>query len=260
MPWVLRPLSSPRRLAHSPSHCAVAISVEILFNDVKKLRSYSSAGVDVLNRAVKLLAENNGDIPATIAALRKVPLATLGHAIWNEAERKQLSDGAAQYQNDIAEIAKHIKTKKMSDVVKKYYISIGYVQTLSPDVSMRRLIDRMRFRHNLQEDELQQPEERTAVASRARRPTHKKATRANVRSNEEDELDDDHGSVCGQPTSATQRRNRFCAVCEETESDKWYFCPENICELEVKPAPLVMCEPCGFRWRHCASLSSSSSI
>jgi len=96
-------------------------------NDVKKLRSYSSAGVDVLNRAVRLLAENNGDIPATIAALRKVPLATLGHAIWNEAERKQLSDGAAQYHNDIAEIAKHIKTKKMSDVVKKYYISIGYV-------------------------------------------------------------------------------------------------------------------------------------
>ncbi|GAA5966106.1 hypothetical protein JCM3765_002607 [Sporobolomyces pararoseus] len=202
---------------------------EILFNDVKKLRSYSSAGVDVLNRAVKLLAENNGDIPATIAALRKVPLATLGHAVWNEAERKQLSDGAAQYHNDIAEIAKLIKTKKMSDVVKKYYISIG---------------------HNLQEDELQQPEERTAVASRARRPTHKKATRANVKSNEEDQEEDDHGSVCGQPTSATQRRNRFCAICEETESDKWYFCPENICELEIKPIPLVMCESCGFRWRH----------
>ncbi|GAA5910796.1 uncharacterized protein JCM6883_000321 [Sporobolomyces salmoneus] len=202
---------------------------EILFNDVKKLRSYSSAGVDVLNRAVKLLAENNGDIPATIAALRKVPLATLGHAIWNEAERKQLSDGAAQYHNDIAEIAKHIKTKKMSDVVKKYYISIG---------------------HNLQEDELQQPEERTAVASRARRPTHKKATRAKLKADEDDQEDDDHGSVCGQPTSNTQRRNRFCAICEETESDKWYFCPENICELEIKPVPLVMCEPCGFRWRH----------
>ncbi|GAA6010718.1 hypothetical protein JCM11491_002912 [Sporobolomyces phaffii] len=202
---------------------------EILFNDVKKLRSYSSAGVDVLNRAVKLLQENDGDIPATIAALRKVPLATLGHAIWNEAERKQLSDGAAQHHNDIAEIAKLITTKKMSDVVKKYYISIG---------------------HNLQEDELQQPEERTAVASRARRPTHKKATRANARTDYDDQDDDDYGSVCGQPTSATQRRNRFCAICEETESDKWYYCPENICELELKPSPLVMCEPCGFRWRH----------
>ncbi|GAA5928195.1 uncharacterized protein JCM15063_003815 [Sporobolomyces koalae] len=202
---------------------------EILMNDVKKLRSYSSAGVDVLNRAVKLLQEHNGDIPATIAALRKVPLATLGHATWNEAERKQLSEGAAQYHNDIEEIAKHIPSKMMSDVVKKYYIAIG---------------------HNLQEDELQQPEGRSAIATRARRPAHKKVTRANARANDQEEDEDDHGSVCGQPTSMTGRRNRFCAICEGTESDKWYFCPENIVDLEVKPIPLVMCEPCGFRWRH----------
>jgi len=125
MKSVSRICSLPSLLRIKTDVRMVFCSVEILFNDVKKLRSYSSAGVDVLNRAVKLLAEHDGDIPATIAALRKVPLATLGHAVWNEAERKQLSEGASQYHNDIAEIAKHIKTKKMADVVKKYYISIG---------------------------------------------------------------------------------------------------------------------------------------
>ncbi|GAA6062897.1 hypothetical protein JCM10212_004346, partial [Sporobolomyces blumeae] len=203
-------------------------TLDQLFVEVKKLRSYAAAGVDLLNRAVKLLQENEGDVSSTIAALRKIPQAALGHAVWNEGEKKQLMDGAAQWHNDIAEIAKHIPTKKIADVVKKYYISIG---------------------HNLQEDELQQPEERTAVASRSRRPTHKKATRANARVDPTDS-DDERGSVCDAPTNAAQRRTRFCAICEATDSNKWYHCPDNVSELEVKPVPLVMCETCGFRWRH----------
>jgi len=112
-------------------------------------------------------------------------------------------------------------------------------------------MSRVLVSHNLQEDELQQPEERTAAATRTRRPTHKKATRANAKGDETADEDDEHGSVVGQPTSATQRRNRFCAICEETESAKWYHCPENISDLDIKPTPLVMCEDCGFRWRHC---------
>ncbi|GAA5923198.1 hypothetical protein JCM1841_005926 [Sporobolomyces salmonicolor] len=204
-------------------------TLEELFTEAKKLRSYTSAGVDVLNRAILLLQANDGDVPATIAALRKVTQTQLGHAVWTEDEKKKLADGAAQWHNDIEEIARTIKTKKMADVVKKYYISIG---------------------HKLPEDELEQPEERAAATTRSnRRSAGKKATRAAVREEAATD-DDDHGSVCGPPNTPAQKRNRFCAICEETESKKWYHCPDNISELEVKPSPLVMCESCGIRWRH----------
>ncbi|GAA5860030.1 hypothetical protein JCM1840_001847 [Sporobolomyces johnsonii] len=204
-------------------------TLQELFTEAKKLRSYTSAGVDVLNRAILLLQSNDGDVPATIAALRKVTQTQLGHAVWTEDEKKKLADGAAQWHNDIEEIARTIKTKKMADVVKKYYISIG---------------------HKLPEDELEQPEERAAATTRSnRRSTGKKATRAAVREEAATD-DDDRGSVCGPPSTAAQKRNRFCAICEETQSTKWYHCPDNISELEVKPSPLVMCESCGIRWRH----------
>ncbi|GAA5970836.1 hypothetical protein JCM11641_004472 [Rhodosporidiobolus odoratus] len=203
-----------------------------LFYEAKRLKAYSNAGVDLLNRAVQLIVTNDGNVPATIAALRKVTLSSMGHASWNEEERRKLAEGAEQHSNDIAEIASHIDTKKMSDVVKRYYVHIG---------------------HKLQEDEPTQPEEKVAAATRSvrRAPSQsKKRTRAVARDEAADEEDDDNGSVCGQPTSLAQKRNRFCAICAETTSKKWYYCPDNVCELDVKPSPLVMCEDCGIRYRH----------
>lgn len=66
--------------------------------------------------------------------------------------------------------------------------------------------------------------------------------------------DSDHGSIAPPARTPFQRKNRFCAICSTTETPKWYRCPNNISELDVKPTPLVMCESCGIRWRHCKSL------
>ncbi|GAA6027490.1 hypothetical protein JCM8097_007887 [Rhodosporidiobolus ruineniae] len=214
-----------------------------LFAQVKKIRSYSTSGVDLLNKAVQLIQTHNGDIASTIAALRKVTLQSLGHAGWSEEEKRKLVEGAEHYNNDIEEIAAMIPTKKMGDVVKRYYIHIG---------------------HNRQEDEATQPEEKVAAATRSVRQqpsastvaaSNKRRTRAVARELADEEAadeedDEDNGSVCGQPSTAAGRRNRFCAICAETESRRWYFCPDNISELDVKPTPLVMCESCGIRWRH----------
>jgi hypothetical protein len=91
------------------------------------MKAYRSAGVDLLNKAVQLLRTHNGDAPTAIAALRRVTLASLGHASWSEEERRKLEEGAQQHNNDIAEIANTIPTKKMGDVVKRYYIHLGCV-------------------------------------------------------------------------------------------------------------------------------------
>ncbi|GAA6007877.1 hypothetical protein JCM10207_004909 [Rhodosporidiobolus poonsookiae] len=210
-------------------------TLDELFSEVKKLKSYANAGVDLLNRAVQLIVSNEGDVPATVAALRKVTLASMGHATWTEDEKRRLAEGAEQYNNDIEEIAALIPSKKMGDVVKRYYIHIG---------------------HKRQEDEPTQPEEKVAAATRAARSstaaasaTRLRRTRAVAREEAEEEEDDD-GSVCGQSTTTTGRKNRFCAVCANPDSNKWYHCPPNISELDVKPSPLVMCEECGIRWRH----------
>lgn len=110
----------------------------------------------------------------------------------------------------------------------------------------------------LQEDEPQQPEEKAAVvATRSGRKTGRKTAAGRAADDDgrhaASDDDSDHGSVCAPARTPAQRRNRFCAVCETTESTKWWFCPDNICELEVKPNPVVMCDQCGVRWRHCAS-------
>ncbi|CDR48211.1 RHTO0S16e03642g1_1 [Rhodotorula toruloides] len=202
-----------------------------LFERVKKTSMYQTCGVDVLNRAVSLIEQKEGNVNDTIAALRKVLISSLGHASWNEEEKRKLVEGAQQHHNDIEEIAKMIKTKKMSDVVKRYYVHVG---------------------HTLQEDEPQQPEEKaTVVATRSGRQSRRRVTRDVFEELEErDDEADDQASIAPPPKTPAQKRNRFCAICETTETEKWYWCPENICDLEVKPNPMVMCENCGIRWRH----------
>ncbi|GAA6058119.1 hypothetical protein JCM3770_005947 [Rhodotorula araucariae] len=209
-------------------------TLDDLFTRTRKISTYATAGVDLLNRAIVILQNKDGNVHDTIASLRKIALQSLGHASWADDEKRKLAEGAAQYHNDIEEIKKLLPNKKMGDVVKRYYINVG---------------------HTLQEDEPQQPEEKAAVvATRSGRRTGRKVDRVagggddDARATASD--DDDHGSVCGAARTPAQRRNRFCAVCETTESDKWWYCPENICELEVKPSPMVMCDSCGIRWRH----------
>lgn len=112
-------------------------------------------------------------------------------------------------------------------------------------------------RHTLQEDEPTQPEEKaSAVAARSKKTARRRARAADDADPESTETvdeDSDRGSVAPPARTPFQRRNRFCAICSTTETPKWYWCPNNISELEVKPNPLVMCESCGIRWRHCES-------
>ncbi|GAA6018993.1 hypothetical protein JCM8202_000634 [Rhodotorula sphaerocarpa] len=208
-------------------------SLAELFERVKKMAMYNTAGVDALNRALVLFDAKNGDVTEAILALRKVSLGSLGHVYWNEEERKKLADGAQQHHNDIEEIAKLLPNKKMGDVVKRYYVQVG---------------------HTLQEDEPTQPEEKaSAVAARSKKTARRRARAADdadLESTETVDEDSDRGSVAPPARTPFQRRNRFCAICSTTETPKWYWCPNNISELEVKPNPLVMCESCGIRWRH----------
>lgn len=91
---------------------------------------YNTAGVDALNRALMLFEAKEGNVTETILALRKVSLGSLGHVSWNEEDRKKLADGAQQHHNDIVEIAKLLPNKKMGDVVKRYYVQVGWVALL----------------------------------------------------------------------------------------------------------------------------------
>ncbi|GAA5870279.1 hypothetical protein JCM3774_004631 [Rhodotorula dairenensis] len=203
-------------------------SLAELFERVRKMAMYNTAGVDTLNRALMLFEAKEGDVTETILALRKVSLGSLGHVSWNEEDRKKLADGAQQHHNDIVEIAKLLPNKKMCDVVKRYYVQVG---------------------HTLQEDEPTQPEEKaTAVAARSKKTARRKARAAEEAESDGD--NSDHGSVAPPAKTPAQRKNRFCAICSTTDSPKWYRCPNNVSEIEVKPNPLVMCENCGIRWRH----------
>ncbi|GAA5981852.1 hypothetical protein JCM10908_004638 [Rhodotorula pacifica] len=205
-------------------------SLAELFERVRKMAMYTTAGVDTLNRALMLFAAKEGNVTETILALRKVSLGSLSHVSWNEEDRKKLADGAQQHHNDIGEIAKLLPNKKMGDVVKRYYVQVG---------------------HTLQEDEPTQPEEKaTAVAARSKKTARRKARAAEDAEAESDGDNSDHGSVAPPAKTPAQRKNRFCGICSTTDTPKWYWCPNNISELEVKPNPLVMCETCGMRWRH----------
>lgn len=108
----------------------------------------------------------------------------------------------------------------------------------------------MTNRHTLQEDEPTQPEEKaTAVAARSKKTARRKARAAEEAESDGD--NSDHGSVAPPAKTPAQRKNRFCAICSTADSPKWYRCPNNVSELDIKPNPLVMCENCGIRWRHC---------
>ncbi|ORY92456.1 hypothetical protein BCR35DRAFT_297872 [Leucosporidium creatinivorum] len=196
---------------------------------IKSSRVYSHVGVDMIDRAISMLYEGEGGVDGNtvLEAMSRLTQQDLGFPVWGETDRKRLIDGIKQYGNDIEDIADTIPSKKIKDVVKRYYIVHG---------------------HAIQEDAPQQPEEKAAAASRVEK---KGSAKSKASKNDSD----DEGSVCGQPTTANAKRTRVCAICDVKTSVKWFYCPEGLTEHEEKesnkPKPCVMCEDCGIRWRHC---------
>lgn len=141
-------------------------------------------------------------------------------------------------------------TKKTREVVKRYYIDVGWAIFLPPPLGAR--VDLISIdRHSVQEDVPQQIEEKVAAASRLER----KGKGSGKGKKDAKETSDDEGSVCGAPATPAARRARICAVCTSRESSKWYRCPELIGTKTRSTDVHVMCEDCGVRWRHCELFS-----
>lgn len=91
----------------------------------KRLPIYAQAGVDVINRSLAYLFEN--DIPTSLLKIKKIRQIAIGHNIWTDEERASLIEGVAHHGNNLSSIAESIPTKSISDIVKRYYICIGLV-------------------------------------------------------------------------------------------------------------------------------------
>lgn len=95
----------------------------------------------------------------------------------------------------------------------------------------------------MQEDIPQQIEEKVAAASRIERTGAAKSKGS---------TSDDEGSVAGAPVSAAAKRARGCAVCGTKTAKEWFRCPESLGQTSRASSDIhVMCDECGFRWRHC---------
>ncbi|KAL8280660.1 hypothetical protein RQP46_006983 [Phenoliferia psychrophenolica] len=195
--------------------------LDSLVSSIKGLPAYKMAGVDLIDKGLSLV--KNGDTSTALAGVRKATAGSVGHPAWNEADREKLVSGAAHFGNDIEEIWDTLPTKKIGDVVKRYYIDIA---------------------HALQEDVPQQIEEKEAAAAQVERKGKGSGrNKAAVDS-------DDEGSVCGPPSTAAAKRARKCAVCATQVAPRWYRCPEQIGTPTKTTDIHVMCQDCGLRWRH----------
>jgi pyruvate/oxaloacetate carboxyltransferase len=94
---------------------------------IKTSRVYSNVGVDMIDKAISLLYEGEGDVDGetVIEAMSRFTQQDLGFPVWGETDRKRLIDGIKNYGNDIEDIADTISSKKIKDVVKRYYIVHG---------------------------------------------------------------------------------------------------------------------------------------
>lgn len=111
------------RLTRSP--CIV----DEVVAEVKTLPVYTEVGVDLIDKAVARLnnpsEEASNDKQSVIAAMTALKQTELGFPIWTETEKKKLNSGASHHGDDLEEIAERISTKKMKDVVKRFYMKIG---------------------------------------------------------------------------------------------------------------------------------------
>ncbi|KAK4700557.1 hypothetical protein P7C70_g5687, partial [Phenoliferia sp. Uapishka_3] len=195
--------------------------LDTFVRNIKELPLYATAGVDLIDRGLSFIRNDN--TAAALVAARKATPGSVGHPGWTQAERDLLTEGALHHGNDIDEISAEIPTKKIGDVVKRYYISIG---------------------HSMQEDVPQQIEEKVAAAAKVERKGKGPAKgKCAVDS-------DDEGSICGAARTPAAKRARICAVCAVKTTPMWYRCPESIGSPTKTTDIHVMCRDCGLRWRH----------
>lgn len=181
---------------------------------------YASCGVEVINKALAYLAEN--DPETSIAKLKKLrpPLAP-----WSDSEKKHLLDGVADHGNDLEAIAGNIKTKSLADIVKRYYMFLG---------------------HRMQED-VPAPSG-AIVKSSSNSSFHHYSDVDDAEDSEED------GSIV---ESSDHNRGDSCVLCSTTKSEKdiWYRSPEHLGTASKKLSTTrVLCNDCGLRWRKCETL------
>jgi hypothetical protein len=177
----------------------------------------------------------------------------MGHPVWTSDEQAKLVELTERYGNDIEDIADEIKTKKIGEIVKRYYIVLGSVSP-SPPIELILII--YVHSHAMQEDVPQQLEEKEAAASRVERKGSTR-TRMHLPTEEVAHESEDETSECDEGVNAAARRARACAICAEKESDQWYRCPDALGTATKASVDVhVMCEDCSIRWRHCKSLSS----
>ena len=83
--------------------------------------------MDTIDRAVTILNAGEGGVDAdtVLQNMTKVTQAELGFPMWGETDKRRLIDGIKHHGNDIEEISDHISSKKLKDVVKRYYIVHG---------------------------------------------------------------------------------------------------------------------------------------
>lgn len=103
--------------------------VETYLASVRKLPAYASAGVDLIDRALGSL-EGAASPTAALAKIKKVKALDLGHPMWTEYEIEDMNDSVAYHGNDIEMVAKEVKSKSLSEIVNRYYISLGFVLVL----------------------------------------------------------------------------------------------------------------------------------
>lgn len=118
------------RLSYSPElvlTLTLIPTVDEVVAKVKKLPVYAHAGVDMIDRAISLLNNGNGgvDSETVLQMVGKLSQAELGFPVWSELDKKRLRDCIAHHGNDIEDIADKIPSKKIKDVVKRYYIVHG---------------------------------------------------------------------------------------------------------------------------------------
>lgn len=107
--------------------------VDSFVTKVKAFPAYVPAGVDLLNRALAYLVEN--DPTKSLVKAKKLRAISMGHEPWTDEEKKDLLREIAQHGNNLETIAENFKTKNLKDIVKRYYIILGCEQYLFPSFS-----------------------------------------------------------------------------------------------------------------------------
>lgn len=97
--------------------------VDAFVSRVKALPCYVQSGVDLINRSLSYLADN--DLDTCIVKAKKLRPVVLGHEPWSIAEIDALQEAVAHHGNNLESIADELKSKSLADIVKRYYITLG---------------------------------------------------------------------------------------------------------------------------------------